>query len=121
MNRAVTLIAEAAEKKKGGGRGGAPEPLKDLGAHPESGEKVVILKGRYGPYIKYAGKNITLPKDIAPEAATMESVLSLLPAADAKGGAKKKAPPKKAAAKAPTKKPAAKKPAAKKPAAKKAS
>jgi DNA topoisomerase I len=118
MNRAVTLIAEAAEKKKnGGGRGGAPEPLKDLGAHPESGEKVVILKGRYGPYIKYAGKNITLPKDIAPEAATMESVLALLPAAGAKGGAKKKAPAKKAAAK----KPAAKKAPVKKTAVKKAS
>lgn len=118
MNRAVTLIAEAAEKKKnGGGRGGAPEPLKDLGAHPESGEKVVILKGRYGPYIKYAGKNITLPKDIAPEAATMELVMPLLPAAGAKGGAKKKAPAKKAAAK----KTAAKKPAVKKVVAKKAS
>jgi DNA topoisomerase-1 len=105
MNRAVTLIAEAAEKKKnGGGRGGAPEPLKDLGAHPDSGEKVVILKGRYGPYIKYAGKNITLPKEIAPEAATMDEVLALLPAADGKGGAKKKAPAKKAAAKAAVKK-----------------
>lgn len=118
MNRAVTVIAEAAEKKKnGGGRGGAPEPLKDLGAHPESGEKVVILKGRYGPYIKYAGKNITLPKDIEPVDATMESVLSLLPAAGAKGGAKKKAPAKKA----PVKKTTAKKPAAKKAAVKKAS
>lgn len=95
MNRAVTLIAEAAEKKKNGGRGGAPEPLKDLGAHPDSGEKVVILKGRYGPYIKYAGKNITLPKDITPEAATMEAVIALLPAAGGKGGAKKKAPAKK--------------------------
>jgi DNA topoisomerase-1 len=117
MNRAVTVIAEAAEKKKnGGGRGGAPEPLKDLGAHPESGEKVVILKGRYGPYIKYAGKNITLPKEMEPASVTMEQVLPLLPAAGAKGGAKKKAPAKKAAA---AKKPAA--PAAKKPAAKKAS
>lgn len=116
MNRAVTLIAEAAEKKKnGGGRGGAPEPLKDLGAHPESGEKVVILKGRYGPYIKYAGKNITLPKEIAPEAATMESVLALLPAAGGKGGAKKKTPAKKAVAKkAPAKKAPVKKAVAKK-------
>lgn len=111
MNRAVTLIAEAAEKKKnGGGRGGAPEPLKDLGAHPESGEKVVILKGRYGPYIKYAGKNITLPKEQNPEDATMESVLALLPAAGSKPAAKKKAPARKAAAK----KPAAKKTATKK-------
>jgi DNA topoisomerase-1 len=106
MNRAVTLIAEKAQGK-GGGRGGAPEPLKDLGAHPDTGDKVVILKGRYGPYIKFAGKNITVPKDITPESATLEQILPLLGAA--KGGKGK--PAKKAAAKA---KPAAK--PAKKPA-----
>ncbi len=123
MNRAVTVIAEALEKKKNGGRGGAPEPLKELGAHPETNEKVVILKGRYGPYIKYAGKNITLPKEMEPKEVTLEQVLPLLPAAGAKSGGKKKAaakkaPAKKAAAK-PAAKTAAKKPAAKKSAAKK--
>ncbi len=112
MNHAVTLIAEAAEKKKGGGRG-APEPLKDLGAHPDSGEKVVILKGRYGPYIKYAGKNITLPKEHKPEDFTLEMALPLLPAAGAKSGGKKSAG-KSASKKAPAKKPAAKKSATKK-------
>ena len=126
MNRAVTLIAEAAEKKKNGGRG-APEPLKDLGAHPESNEKVVILKGRYGPYIKYAGKNITLPKEMTPEEVTMEQVMPLLPAAGGKSKGKKatgkkapakkaiakKATPKATAAKAPAKKAAPKKTAAK--------
>ena len=120
MNRAVTIIAEALEKKKNGGRG-APEPLKDLGAHPTSGEKVVVLKGRYGPYIKYAGKNITLPKEMTPEAVTMEELLPLLPEAGAKGAAKgkKKAPAKKAAAKKPAAEAKAKAPA-KKAAAKKA-
>lgn len=105
MNRAVTLIAEAKDKK--GGRGGAPEPLKTLGEH--EGEKVVILKGRYGPYIKFAGKNITLPKEITPEDATLEAVVPLLGA----GKAKKTSAKKPAAKKAPAKKPAAKKPAAK--------
>ena len=94
-------MAEAAEKKKnGGGRSNQPEPLKDLGAHPDSGEKVVILKGRYGPYIKYAGKNITLPKEHKPEDFTLEMALPLLPEAGAKGKAKgKKAAAKKAPAK----------------------
>jgi len=124
MNRAVTIIAEALEKKKNGGRG-APEPLKDLGEH--NGEKVVILKGRYGPYIKYAGKNVTLPKEMTPETVSLAEVIPLLPAAGGKkGGAKKKAPakkaaPKKAEAKAPAKAAAKKKPATKKPVAKKAS
>lgn len=118
MNRAVTVIAEAAEKKKGGGRG-APEPLKDLGAHPESGEKVVILKGRYGPYIKYAGKNITLPNEMEPKDVTMEAVLPLLPAA--KGGKGKKPQAKKAPAKKPKAKDEPKKVASKKASVKKAS
>lgn len=116
MNRAVTVIAEALEKKKNGGRG-APEPLKDLGAHPESGEKVVILKGRYGAYIKYAGKNITLPKEMEPASVTMEQLLPLLPAAKGKAAAKKKPAAKKKApakAKTATKKTAAPKAVAKK-------
>jgi DNA topoisomerase-1 len=111
MNRAVTLIAEAAERKAaGGGRGGAPAPLKDLGLH--NGEKVVILKGRYGPYIKFGGKNITLPKGSVPEEFTLEEAIPLLPAA---GGKKSASKAKKPAAKA-SAKPAAKKEAAKSPA-----
>lgn len=105
MNRAVTVIAEAAERKKGGAGGrGAPEPLKDLGEH--NGEKVIILKGRYGPYIKFGGKNITLPKEIAPEDATLEAVVPLLPEAGGKKVTGKKAAAKKPAAKkaAPAKK-----------------
>ena len=100
MNRAVTLIAEAANKK--GGRT-APEPLKDLGAHPDSGEKVVVLKGKYGPYIKFAGKNVTVPKGTDMATFSLEDALPLLPAAKGK---------KKAAAK--SDKPAAKKAPAKK-------
>jgi DNA topoisomerase-1 len=110
MNRAVTLIAEAAEKKKNG-KGGAPAPLKELGNHPDSGEKIVILKGRYGPYIKFGKKNVTLPKGSDPESFTLEEALPLLGAVGGKKSTAKKAAPKKAAAK----KPAAQKPAAKKP------
>ena len=119
MNRAVTLIAEKAAKGPGKGRAAA-EPLKDLGLH--EGEKVVILKGRYGPYIKFAGKNITLPKGKEPESFTLEEAIPLLPAAKGKKkAAAKKAPAKKAAASdakpaAKKKAPAKKKTAAKKPA-----
>ena len=50
LNRAVTLIAE---KRAGGGRPqrGQASALKDLGAHPETGEPVRVLSGRFGPYI----------------------------------------------------------------------
>ncbi len=87
----------------------------------------MILKGRYGPYIKYAGKNITLPKEMTPEAVTLAEIIPLLPAPGGKKGGKKKpaakkaAPKKAAAAKPVAKKAPAKKVAAKKPTAKKAS
>jgi len=115
LNRAVALLAE----KRAGrpGRGAATAPLKDLGAHPETGEPIHVMAGRFGPYVKSGKINATLPKGTAPEDLTLEDALPLL-AAKAGAAPKKKAPAAKKAA-AP-KKAAAKKPAAKKAPAKKA-
>jgi len=115
LNRAVALLAE----KRAGrpGRGAATAPLKDLGAHPETGEPIHVMAGRFGPYVKSGKINATLPKGMAPEDLTVEDALPLL-AAKAGAAPKKKAPAKKAAA--PKKAAAAKKPAAKKAPAKKA-
>lgn len=112
LNRAVALIAD---KRAGGGRGGraAPKVLKDLGAHPSSGDPVQVLDGRYGPYIKHQKTNATLPKDTEPTAINIDQALELLAEKEAKGGKKKKKAPAKKK-KAPAKKAAAKKPAAKK-------
>ncbi|MDI1326307.1 MAG: type I DNA topoisomerase [Brevundimonas sp.] len=120
LNRAVVLLAEK-RAGKFAGRGGATAPLKDLGAHPETGEPIHVMAGRFGPYVKSGKINATLPKGTAPEDLTLEEALPLLAAralaAPSKG---KKAPAKKAAAKKPAaKKAPAKKAAAKKPAAKK--
>ena len=119
LNRAVVLLAEK-RAGKFAGRGAAAAPLKDLGAHPESGEPVHVMAGRFGPYVKSGKVNATLPKGTVPEDMTMEIALPLLAARAAAAPAKgKKAPAaKKAAPKAAAKKPAAKKKApAKKPAA----
>ncbi len=119
LNRAVALLAE---KRAGrAGRASAAAPLKELGAHPETGEAVQVMAGRYGPYVKSGKINATLPKGTTPEDMTLEAALPLL-AAKAGAAPKKKAPAKKAAAKKPAakKEPAAKKPAAKKAPAKKA-
>ncbi|MFK7926481.1 MAG: topoisomerase C-terminal repeat-containing protein, partial [Bacteroidia bacterium] len=35
-------------------------------------EEVQILRGRWGPYLKYKGANVKLPKDIEPENLTLE-------------------------------------------------
>ena len=107
MNRAVELIAQAAQK---GGRGrGTREPLKIFGAHPTSGGEIKLMEGRYGPYVTDGTTNATIPKDLAPEDVTEEKAVELIDARAAKGPAKKKrkAPAKKKAA--PKKKAAAKK------------
>ncbi|MDP1912618.1 type I DNA topoisomerase [Brevundimonas sp.] len=110
LNRAVVLLAEK-RAGKFAGRGAATAPLKDLGAHPETGEPVHVMAGRFGPYVKSGKINATLPKGTAPEDLTMEAALPLLAARAAAAPAKgKKAPAaKKAAPKAAAKKPAAKK------------
>ncbi len=118
LNRAIVLLAEK-RAGKFAGRGAATAPLKDLGAHPETGEPVHVMAGRFGPYVKSGKINATLPKGSAPEDMTMDIAVPLLAARAAAAPAKgKKAPAaKKAAPKAAAKKPAAKKKApAKKPA-----
>jgi len=113
INRAVTLIED---KKANGGRGrAAAEPLKELGEHPDGGP-IQVMAGRYGPYVKWAKVNATLPKDITPESVTLEQAVELVNAKAGSAKGKRKAPAKKA----PAKKATAKKPAAKKKAAPKA-
>ena len=71
---------------------------------------IAVMEGRYGPYVKWEKINATLPKDVEPDAVTMDMAVALIAEKAAKSG-KKKAAPKKTAAKkkAPAKKPAAKK------------
>ncbi len=117
MNRAVEVLAQKLAGRRGGGA--ATEPLRARGEHPDGGP-VVIMSGKYGPYVKWAKVNATLPKEIAPEAVTLDEALVLIAEKAGKGGkAGKKAPARKpAAAKAPAKKKAvAKKAPVKKPAA----
>ncbi|MEO1109546.1 MAG: type I DNA topoisomerase [Pseudomonadota bacterium] len=103
MNRAVELLAEK-RANPGRGRRAAAKPLKELGEHPDGGV-MLVLDGRYGPYVKWEKVNATIPKDIKPEDVTQEMAVELVNERAAKKGTKKKAAPKKkAAAKKTTKK-----------------
>ena len=118
INRAVDALAQKRAKSTRGGAAAAP--LKELGAHPDGGP-ITVQDGRYGPYVKWAKVNATLPKGKDPMTVTLEEAIEFVNAKAGKSGkgAKKAAPKKEPAAKkAPAKKPAAKKTAAKKPAAK---
>jgi len=100
LNRAVTLIAE--KQSKGGRKTAAT--LKELGDHPTEGGAVTVKDGRYGPYVNHGKVNATLPKDVKPDAITMEQALALIAARAEKTGTKKKAPARTKATKKPAKK-----------------
>jgi DNA topoisomerase-1 len=84
MNRAVEIIA--AKPKRG--RAAPAEPLKELGEHPDGGP-VNVMKGRYGPYVKWAKINATLPDTVEPEQVTLDFALELIAEKAAKGGKSK--------------------------------
>jgi len=96
LNHAVTLIAE--RKAKGFKRRG-PEPLRELGADPVSGEVIKVMKGRYGAYVTDGSTNATIPASSDAETITLEQASALIAERAAKGGGKKK---KKVAKKAKT-------------------
>jgi DNA topoisomerase-1 len=106
MNRAVDLLA--AKRAGGPRRGQAAAALRALGEHPDGGP-VELHGGRYGPYVKWGKVNATLPKDLGPDAVTLEQALALIAAkapARKPGRAKPKAEgaaAPKAATKAPAK------------------
>ncbi|MCC5962188.1 MAG: type I DNA topoisomerase [Rhodobacteraceae bacterium] len=97
MNRAVEVLAAKPVR----GRAAAAAPLRELGDHPDGGA-LHVMKGRYGPYVKWDKVNATLPKEMTPEEITLDQAIELVNAKASAGGKKKAA----------ARKPAAKKPAA---------
>jgi DNA topoisomerase-1 len=75
LDEAVALLKEP---KLRGRASAKPAALKDLGNHPQNGNKVVVMTGRYGPYVTDGEVNATLPKAVQPEALTMEEAVQLL-------------------------------------------
>ncbi|MEG4574788.1 type I DNA topoisomerase [Microcoleus sp. N3A4] len=117
LDRALELLSQP---KAARGRSKATTPLKELGAHPESGEPINVYDGRYGPYVKHGDINASLSKDESVENFTLQRALELLATKEAAGGGKSSSKSKKstktAAAKSETatEKTAAKKTTAKK-------
>ncbi len=72
LNRAITLIAEAKPGRI------SSSLIKDLGEHPEDKKPVRIMKGQYGPYIKYKSLNATIPEEKDPLEINMEDALILI-------------------------------------------
>ena len=103
INRAVDMLAQKKAKSFLRARLGA---LKDLGRHPAGGGNIQVMSGRYGPYVKFGKINATLPRDLDPQAVTLDEAISLIAARAGKEPAKKRTRAKK---KPTTKKTASKK------------
>ncbi len=72
LNRAITLIAEAKPGRI------SSSIIKELGDHPEDKKPVRIMKGQYGPYIKYKSLNATIPEEKDPTEINMDEALILI-------------------------------------------
>jgi DNA topoisomerase-1 len=72
LNRAITLIADAKPGRM------SSSIIKDLGEHPEDKKPVRIMKGQFGPYIKYKSLNATIPEEKDPAEINMEEALILI-------------------------------------------
>ncbi|MEG4520018.1 MULTISPECIES: type I DNA topoisomerase [unclassified Microcoleus] len=92
IDRALELLSQP---KAARGRSKTATPLKELGAHPESGEPINVYDGRYGPYVKHGDINASLSKDESVENFTLQRALELLATKEAAGGGKSSSKSKK--------------------------
>jgi DNA topoisomerase-1 len=92
---------------------GKRAPLRELGKHPKSGADIVILSGRYGPYVTDGEVNATLPKGTEPDEIDLEAALELIAQKAGRGGGRGRGRKRTTGAAAPGKK-AAKRPRGKK-------
>jgi len=86
LDRALALLAEKSGRAGRGGSGASTaSALAILGPHPDDGEPVAVMPGRYGPYVKHGKTNATLPKDVEPGKVTMDQAVSMLAAKAGRG------------------------------------
>jgi len=101
LEEARALLAVA--KRRGG-----PEPLRELGVDARSQRPVILMSGRFGPYVTDGETNASLARGADPLALTLEAAIELIKARE--GQPKRPGRGRRSAGKATT----AKKPAARK-------
>jgi DNA topoisomerase-1 len=78
VERAVTLLK--APKKMRRRASAAKTVLRELGPHPDNGQAVRVLSGRYGPYVSDGQTNASLPRGMDPTGVTMDVAVALIAA-----------------------------------------
>ena len=102
LERALELLAQP-KRGRGGKRGGAKKPLRELGVHPEDGSAINIYEGPYGIYVNHQKVNAGLPEGETIEGITLEKALELLAAKAATKKTSRKSTKSKTNSKAKTK------------------
>lgn len=82
MDAAVELLRNTRKRA-------APTPLRELGNHPEDEKPVQIFEGKFGPYVKHASANATIPKDTDIGTVTLEQAVQWLADKAGRGGGRK--------------------------------
>ena len=72
LNRAITLISDAKPGRI------SSSMIKDLGEHPEDKKPVRVMKGKFGPYVKFKSINATIPDEKDPHEITMDEAIILI-------------------------------------------
>lgn len=92
LERALALLAAPKSSRR---RQASKRLLSELGVRADSGAKVTMFDGRYGPYVSDGTTNASLPKGTDPSSLTLEQAVELLnaraSAPTAKRGAKRRA------------------------------
>jgi DNA topoisomerase-1 len=79
LTEALAVLAEPKQR----GRRGAAE-IASLGVHPENGEPVKLLRGRFGPYVTDGTVNASVPKGRDPVSITLADAVDLIAAREVK-------------------------------------
>ncbi len=85
LEEAVEILAKPKERR---GRA-ASQNLVEVGDDPVSGKKITLKAGRFGPYVTDGETNASLPRDLIPDALTLDIAAQLLADRRAAGPAKK--------------------------------
>ncbi|MBR1948722.1 MAG: DNA topoisomerase I, partial [Alphaproteobacteria bacterium] len=70
LERAKELLAGAKEKPSG----------KSLGIHPKNKQDIVLMMGRYGPYLKCGKTNYALPKEVSGHEPSLDEAIKIIDA-----------------------------------------
>jgi DNA topoisomerase-1 len=85
LEEALGLLAKPKERRR---RGTASGPLRELGVDPITEKKIVVRKGRFGPYVTDGETNASLRAGDEVESLTHERAIELLADRRARGPAK---------------------------------